>query len=266
MVFGMLPLALALNDGGEIQAPMGRAIIGGADHVDPADARRGAGDLQPAGTRAAPGRVTGGDAGQSRSRATGEVTLRGADRTGARRRVGRIGRRQRVIALQRIARALCSRRAAKRLASTGSTRPSCRRSRTTRRPMPATSEPARHWRARRVVWSRILRQRHAGVVTWLHALRWHAPKRSRKRFGLQRCARYQGPRPSPLAPARRPSSSRCNMKSLLKPSFKSMTHSASRSSKGMRLNMVPLLGGADCDRVTFCLKPAQFFGGILMRC
>jgi Cu/Ag efflux pump CusA len=29
MVFGMLPMALALNDGGEIQAPMGRAIIGG---------------------------------------------------------------------------------------------------------------------------------------------------------------------------------------------------------------------------------------------
>ena len=29
MVFGMFPLALALNDGGEIQAPMGRAIIGG---------------------------------------------------------------------------------------------------------------------------------------------------------------------------------------------------------------------------------------------
>ncbi len=29
MIFGMLPLALALNDGGEIQAPMGRAIIGG---------------------------------------------------------------------------------------------------------------------------------------------------------------------------------------------------------------------------------------------
>jgi multidrug efflux pump subunit AcrB len=29
MVFGMLPLALALNDGGEVQAPMGRAIIGG---------------------------------------------------------------------------------------------------------------------------------------------------------------------------------------------------------------------------------------------
>ena len=29
MVFGMLPLALALNPGGEIQAPMGRAIIGG---------------------------------------------------------------------------------------------------------------------------------------------------------------------------------------------------------------------------------------------
>ena len=29
MIFGMLPLALALSDGGEIQAPMGRAIIGG---------------------------------------------------------------------------------------------------------------------------------------------------------------------------------------------------------------------------------------------
>ncbi len=29
MVFGMLPLALAFNDGGEMQAPMGRAIIGG---------------------------------------------------------------------------------------------------------------------------------------------------------------------------------------------------------------------------------------------
>src|SRR5262249_54946617 len=29
MGFGMLPLAPALNDGGEIQAPMGRAIIGG---------------------------------------------------------------------------------------------------------------------------------------------------------------------------------------------------------------------------------------------
>ena len=28
-VFGMLPLALALNDGGELRAPMGRAIIGG---------------------------------------------------------------------------------------------------------------------------------------------------------------------------------------------------------------------------------------------
>src|SRR6185437_12533099 len=29
MVFGMLPLALALDEGGEIQASMGRAIIGG---------------------------------------------------------------------------------------------------------------------------------------------------------------------------------------------------------------------------------------------
>src|SRR5215218_7916451 len=29
MIFGMLPLALALEEGGELQAPMGRAIIGG---------------------------------------------------------------------------------------------------------------------------------------------------------------------------------------------------------------------------------------------
>jgi len=29
MIFGMLPMAIALNDGGELQAPMGRAIIGG---------------------------------------------------------------------------------------------------------------------------------------------------------------------------------------------------------------------------------------------
>ncbi|MFL6677485.1 MAG: efflux RND transporter permease subunit, partial [Burkholderiaceae bacterium] len=29
MVFGMFPLALALDEGGELQAPMGRAIIGG---------------------------------------------------------------------------------------------------------------------------------------------------------------------------------------------------------------------------------------------
>jgi Cu/Ag efflux pump CusA len=29
MIFGMMPLALALDDGGEMQAPMGRAIIGG---------------------------------------------------------------------------------------------------------------------------------------------------------------------------------------------------------------------------------------------
>ena len=29
MVFGMLPLALGWNQGGELQAPMGRAIIGG---------------------------------------------------------------------------------------------------------------------------------------------------------------------------------------------------------------------------------------------
>ena len=29
MVFGMLPLALALDEGGELQASMGRAIIGG---------------------------------------------------------------------------------------------------------------------------------------------------------------------------------------------------------------------------------------------
>jgi putative effector of murein hydrolase LrgA (UPF0299 family) len=29
MIFGMLPMALALNEGSELQAPMGRAIIGG---------------------------------------------------------------------------------------------------------------------------------------------------------------------------------------------------------------------------------------------
>ena len=29
MVFGMLPLALGIGEGGETQAPMGRAIIGG---------------------------------------------------------------------------------------------------------------------------------------------------------------------------------------------------------------------------------------------
>jgi multidrug efflux pump subunit AcrB len=29
MVFGMLPMAIAFNQGGEVQAPMGRAIIGG---------------------------------------------------------------------------------------------------------------------------------------------------------------------------------------------------------------------------------------------
>jgi multidrug efflux pump subunit AcrB len=29
MIFGMLPLSLALNEGGELQAPMGQAIIGG---------------------------------------------------------------------------------------------------------------------------------------------------------------------------------------------------------------------------------------------
>ena len=29
MVFGMLPLALGLNEGGELQSSMGRAIIGG---------------------------------------------------------------------------------------------------------------------------------------------------------------------------------------------------------------------------------------------
>ena len=29
MVFGMLPMAIGLGDGGESQAPMGRAVIGG---------------------------------------------------------------------------------------------------------------------------------------------------------------------------------------------------------------------------------------------
>ena len=29
MVFGMLPMAIGMTDGGEVQAPMGRAVIGG---------------------------------------------------------------------------------------------------------------------------------------------------------------------------------------------------------------------------------------------
>ena len=29
MLFGMLPMAIGIGDGGEIQAPMGRAVIGG---------------------------------------------------------------------------------------------------------------------------------------------------------------------------------------------------------------------------------------------
>lgn len=29
MLFGMLPMALGLNDGGEQQAPMGRSVVGG---------------------------------------------------------------------------------------------------------------------------------------------------------------------------------------------------------------------------------------------
>jgi HAE1 family hydrophobic/amphiphilic exporter-1 len=29
MVFGMLPMAIGMGDGGESQAPMGRAVIGG---------------------------------------------------------------------------------------------------------------------------------------------------------------------------------------------------------------------------------------------
>ena len=29
MIFGMLPMAIAFNEGGELQAPLGRAIIGG---------------------------------------------------------------------------------------------------------------------------------------------------------------------------------------------------------------------------------------------
>ena len=51
MIFGMLPLALALDEGGELQASMGRAIIGGVHHVDAADAGGRAGDLQLPGAR-----------------------------------------------------------------------------------------------------------------------------------------------------------------------------------------------------------------------
>ena len=45
MVFGMLPMAIGMGDGGESQAPMGRAVIGGVHHLDPVDAGGGAGGL-----------------------------------------------------------------------------------------------------------------------------------------------------------------------------------------------------------------------------
>jgi multidrug efflux pump subunit AcrB len=51
MVFGMLPLALAFNEGGEIQAPMGRAIIGGIITSTLAHAGGGAGAVQLPGAR-----------------------------------------------------------------------------------------------------------------------------------------------------------------------------------------------------------------------
>ena len=49
MIFGMLPLALAIGEGAEQRAPMAHAVIGGSDHVDAADAVRRAGGVHAAG-------------------------------------------------------------------------------------------------------------------------------------------------------------------------------------------------------------------------
>ena len=72
MVFGMLPLALALNDGGELQAPMGRAIIGGVITSTLLDAGGRAGAVERAGRRQ-PQPVAASRGVQARSRARGRV-------------------------------------------------------------------------------------------------------------------------------------------------------------------------------------------------
>ncbi len=49
MIFGMLPLALALGAGAEMRAPMARAVIGGSDYLHLSDPAGGPGGLLPAG-------------------------------------------------------------------------------------------------------------------------------------------------------------------------------------------------------------------------
>ena len=48
MIFGMLPLALALGAGAEMRAPMARAVIGGSDYLHLPDPAGGPGSLLPA--------------------------------------------------------------------------------------------------------------------------------------------------------------------------------------------------------------------------
>ena len=51
MIIGMLPMSLGLGEGGEQNAPLGRAVIGGPDRGDGDDAAVRAGGLQPASPR-----------------------------------------------------------------------------------------------------------------------------------------------------------------------------------------------------------------------
>ena len=53
MILGMLPMALGLGEGGEQNAPLGRAVIGGLTAGDGFHAVLRAGDLQPAAAQTA---------------------------------------------------------------------------------------------------------------------------------------------------------------------------------------------------------------------
>ena len=53
MIIGMLPMALGLGEGGEQNAPLGRAVIGGLRARDRHDAVLRPGDVQPAAPEAA---------------------------------------------------------------------------------------------------------------------------------------------------------------------------------------------------------------------
>ena len=48
MLAGMIPMALGLGEGGEQNAPLGRAVIGGLMRGDRGDFVRGSGGVQPA--------------------------------------------------------------------------------------------------------------------------------------------------------------------------------------------------------------------------